>query len=81
MTAPVVLLLANGGFSPLKAADDKAQICVARFGYVEHATSRWTNSQIECKKSGKKSPKRLVEFGLFEISLDNACLVIHSRPI
>ena len=27
-----------------EAADDTAQFCVPCFGYVEHATSRWTNS-------------------------------------
>ena len=38
----------NGDFSPLKQPTTPHKICVARFGYVEYATSRWTNSQIEC---------------------------------
>ena len=34
-----------------EAADDTAQISVARFGCVEHGTPRWTNSQIEKQNS------------------------------
>ena len=30
----------NGGISASEAADDTAQICVTRSGYVAHATSR-----------------------------------------
>ena len=67
-TAPVSYLSQWRLLAP-EAADDTAQICAARSGYVERATPRWTNSQIE-QNRGKDPKRHFVEkIGVFEVAL------------
>ena len=63
----------SGGFSPLKQPTTPHKFAWPRFGYVEHAMHRWTNSQIEFK-SQKTSENTSFWNWRFRISFENAML-------